>query len=122
MPVHAQARRGRTLPIRPALVGIFAVPLISLVLLWAFAADTSITNAEHAHSYQSITPRVQPVLTSLAQEQEEAYIWLATGRRAPHQPVAAAQAQTDATAATARSALESALSQFTPLAAVQLDA
>ena len=122
MPLHAQARRGRTLPIRPTLVGIFAVPLISLVLLWAFAAVTSIINAEHAHSYQSITPRVQPVLTALAQEQEETYIWLATGRRAPQGPVAAAQVETDATAATARSALESALSQFTPLAVVQLDA
>jgi signal transduction histidine kinase len=122
MPVHAQAKRGRTLPIRPTLVGIFAVPLISLVLLWGFAADTSIANAEHAHSYQSITPRVQPVLTALAQEQEQTYIWLATGRRAPQGPVAAAQAETDATAAAARSALESALSQFTPLAVVQLDA
>jgi signal transduction histidine kinase len=122
MPVHARARLRRSLPIRPTLVGIFAVPLISLALLWAFAAYTSIANATHAHSYQSIAPRVQPVLTALVQEQSDSYIWLATGRRSPPSSLAAVRATTDSTAAAARNALDTALAQFTPRASAQLDA
>jgi signal transduction histidine kinase len=122
MPVHARARLNRSFPIRPTLVGIFAVPLISLALLWAFAAYTSIANATHAHSYQSIAPQVQPALTALAREREESYIWLATGRRSAEAPLTAARAQTDSAATAARNALNTALAQFTPLAAAQLDA
>jgi signal transduction histidine kinase len=109
-------------PIRPTLVGIFAVPLISLVLLWAFAAVTSITNATHAHNYQAIAPRVQPVLAALAQEREESYIWLATAGRGAQGPLKSSRAQTSEAAAAARSALDSVLAQFTPLAATQLRA
>src|SRR5579859_6119629 len=120
MPAHTQGRQGRSLPIRPTLVGIFTVPLISLVLLWAFAAVTSITNATHAHGYQAIAPRVQPVLAALAQEREESYIWLATAGRSPRVRLESSRAQTTGAAAAARSALDSVLAQYTPLAAVQL--
>jgi hypothetical protein len=63
MPVHARERPNRSLPIRPTLVGICTVPLVSLMPLWTFAAYGSIVNATHAHSYRDITPQVAPALT-----------------------------------------------------------
>jgi len=120
MPVHARARLIRSLPIRPTLVGIFTVPLVSLVLLWAFAAYASIANASHAHGYRDIAPQVASALTGLAVEREQSYVWLIADRRPAEEPLAASRIQTDKAVTVARAALNSVLAQFTPLGAVQL--
>jgi len=122
MPVHARERLNRSLPIRPTLVGICTVPLVSLMLLWTFAAYGSIVNATHAHSYRDITPQVAPALTELAVEREQSYVWLTADRRSAEAPLAASRIATDKAVTAARAALNSVLAQFTPLAAVQLNA
>jgi signal transduction histidine kinase len=121
MPVHARARLNRSLPIRPTLVGIFTVPLISLVLLWTFAAYASIANAAHAHGYRNVAPQVASALTGLAVEREQSYIWLTADRRSAEAPLAASRVQTDKAVTEARAALNSVLAQYTQLAAVQLN-
>jgi len=120
MPVHARARLNRSLPIRPTLVGIFTVPLISLVLLWTFAAYASFVNASHAHGYRDIAPQVAPALTGLAVEREQSYVWLIADRRPAEAPLVASRIQADRAVTEARAALNSVSAQFTPLAAVQL--
>jgi signal transduction histidine kinase len=122
MPVHARARLNRSLPIRPTLVGICTVPLISLMLLWTFAAYASIVNASHAHGYRDTAPQVAPALTGLAVEREQSYVWLTADRRSAEAPLAASRIATDKAVTVARAALNSVLGQFTPLAAVQLNA
>jgi signal transduction histidine kinase len=119
MPAHSRA--ARSLPIRPTLIGMFTVPLISLVALWVFAATTSINNATHEHSYRTIAPRVQPLLIGLSQERGQSYLWLITGRRSPKAPVDGTRVQTDKAVSGARMALDSIRGELTSQASTQLD-
>ena len=41
----------RSWPIRLFLIGMFAVPLVSLVGLWAFAASVTVPDAVSDHNY-----------------------------------------------------------------------
>jgi signal transduction histidine kinase len=77
----------RSRPIRLFLVIMFAVPLLSLIGLWAFAASITVPQAIADHQYNVnstavIGPAVGALTNGLPAEQEETYIWLLSGRQA----------------------------------------
>ncbi len=78
----------RSRPIRLFLITMFAVPLVSLVGLWAFAASITVPGAISDHNYNAssvaITSSDVATLTvQLPTEQQETYVWLLSGRKAP---------------------------------------
>jgi signal transduction histidine kinase len=78
----------RSRPIRLFLLTMFAVPLVSLVGLWAFAASVTVPGAikDHNYSVNSValtSPTVATLTTTLPTEQAETYIWLLSERKAP---------------------------------------
>src|ERR1700722_12051759 len=78
----------RSRPIRLFLVIMFAVPLLSLIGLWAFAASVTVPQAiaDHQYNVNSVAvtgPAVGALTNGLPAEQEETYIWLLSGRQAP---------------------------------------
>jgi signal transduction histidine kinase len=78
----------RSRPIRLFLVIMFAVPLVSLVGLWAFAASITVPEAISDHNYNAtgaaVTgPDVATLTIGLPAEQQETYLWLLSGRQAP---------------------------------------
>jgi signal transduction histidine kinase len=77
----------RSRPVRLFLISMFAVPLLSLVGLWAFATSITVPQAIADHQYyvtsQAVTgPAVGALTNGLPAEQEETYIWLLSGRQA----------------------------------------
>src|SRR5258708_2464831 len=82
-------RPGRSLPqrsrtIRLFLIGMIAVPLVSLVALYAFSAFLTVPNAIQDHNYNTsssaeTTPAVTSLSVDLPQERAYTYIWLASG-------------------------------------------
>ena len=90
-PVRSQPVRSRPIrprPIRLILISMFAVPLLSLVGLWAFAASVTVPAAISDHNYNVTStaissPAVSTVTIQLPTEQQETYIWLLSGRQAP---------------------------------------
>ena len=108
----AVARRQiRSRPIRLLLIGTFAVPLISLVALWGFAADITLSSAIGDHNYNSanraISPAVQPLLLQLATEREETYAWQISGGRASKAALDATRQHTDEAVAGAKRGYQS---------------
>src|ERR1700759_2443518 len=84
----------RSRPIRLFLVIMFAVPLLSLIGLWAFAASITVPQAiaDHQYNVNSVAvtgPAVGALTNGLPAEQEETYIWLLSGRQAPQTTLAA---------------------------------
>jgi signal transduction histidine kinase len=78
----------RSWPIRLFLIGMFAVPLVSLIGLWAFAASVTVPEAVSDHNYNvsglvTTSPDVAAVTIQVPTEQHETYLWLLSGRRAP---------------------------------------
>ena len=78
----------RSRPIRLFLVIMFAVPLVSLIGLWAFAASITVPEAISDHNYNAtgaaVTgPDVATLTIGLPAEQQETYLWLLSGRQAP---------------------------------------
>jgi signal transduction histidine kinase len=78
----------RSRPIRLFLISMFAVPLVSLVALWAFAASVTVPAAISDHNYNvnsvALTgPDIATLTTLLPTEQAQTYIWLLSGRQAP---------------------------------------
>jgi len=77
----------RSRPVRLFLISMFAVPLLSLIGLWAFATSLTVPQAIADHQYsvnsKAVTgPAVGALTTGLPAEQEETYIWLLSGRQA----------------------------------------
>src|SRR5512146_1741118 len=77
----------RSRPVRLFLISMFAVPLLSLVGLWAFATSITVPQAIADHQYyvnsEAVTgPAVGALTNGLPAEQEETYIWLLSGRQA----------------------------------------
>ena len=77
----------RSWPIRLFLIGMFAVPLVSLIGLWAFAASVTVPDAVSDHNYNvsglaTTSPDVAALTIQLPTEQHETYLWLLSGRRA----------------------------------------
>jgi signal transduction histidine kinase len=77
----------RSRPVRLFLIVMFAVPLVSLVGLWAFAASITVPQAiaNHQYNVNSVTvtgPAIGALTNALPAEQAETYIWLLSGRPA----------------------------------------
>jgi signal transduction histidine kinase len=78
----------RSRPIRLFLISMFAVPLLSLIGLWAFAASITVPSAISDHNYNvssvALTgPDIGTLTNQLPTEQQETYLWLLSGGRAP---------------------------------------
>jgi hypothetical protein len=111
-------RQTRSRPIRLLLTGMFAVPLISLVALWGFAADVTLSGAIRDHDYSSsdraIGPTLQPLLIQLSAERGQTYTWLITGHRSPSATLDATRHQTDQAVARVRIGFDSVRTVLTP--------
>src|SRR3984885_2603642 len=86
----------RSWPIRLFLIGMFAVPLVSLIGLWAFAASVTVPEAVSDHNYNAsgtvtTSPDVATLTVELPAEQHQTYLWLLSGRRAAKSSLTAAR-------------------------------
>jgi signal transduction histidine kinase len=101
----------RSRPIRLFLITMFAVPLVSLAALWAFAASITVRTAVSDHTYNAsvtaLTTAIEPLTIELPAEREASYLWLISGRRSAEAPVLATRKLVDGAIPTARSALQS---------------
>ncbi len=108
----------RSRPIRLFLSVMLAVPLASLVALWAFAASTTVRGAISDHDYNSgataITFGVAPLQLGLPAERQESYLWLISGRKSSEVPLLATRKLVDSAVTSAKSALEPELSLLSP--------
>jgi len=101
----------RSRPIRLFLIAMLAVPLASLVALWAFAASITVRGAISDHTYNSsvttLTTAMEPLTIELPAEREASYLWLIGDRRSSEAPLLAARKLVDGAIPAARSALQS---------------
>jgi signal transduction histidine kinase len=85
----------RSRPIRVFLISMFAVPLVSLLALWGFAASITVSNAISDHEYNvsaaAIASGVEGLLIGLPQERVQSYLWLTSGRTTPKVSLLAAR-------------------------------
>jgi len=99
----------RSRPIRLFLISMFAVPLVSLVALWGFAASITVRNAISDHEYNvsaaAINSGVRALTVALPQERVQSYLWLISGRTASNASVLAARKAVDQGIPAARAAL-----------------
>jgi hypothetical protein len=76
----AVKRPVRSRPIRVFLISMFAVPLVSLLALYGFAASITISNAISDHEYNvsaaALTSGVRGLVIGLPQERVQSYFWL----------------------------------------------
>jgi signal transduction histidine kinase len=100
----------RSRPIRRFLIIMFAVPLLSLVGLWAFAASITVRGAISDHTYNTsvtaVTAAVEPLTLELPAEREASYLWLISGRTSSEAPLLATRRLVDSAIPAARSSLE----------------
>ena len=79
----AVKRPVRSRPIRVFLISMFAVPLVSLLALWGFAASITVSNAISDHEYNvsatAIASGVRSLIVELPQERVQSYLWLLSG-------------------------------------------
>jgi signal transduction histidine kinase len=119
-------RPGRSRPIRLFLITMFAVPLVSLVALYAYAASTTIANAVIDQQYNSgvkvVTSGFGQLTAGLPQEQAATYVWLSTGRRIPNASMLAARKIVDAGFVTAQNVMRPVQGDETPHARAAQDA
>ena len=70
----------RSRPIRVFLIGMLAVPLISLLALWGFAASITVSSAISDHEYNvsaaALVSGVRGLIIGLPQERVQSYLWL----------------------------------------------
>src|SRR5260370_32740226 len=82
-----RTRRTRTRSVRLALTIMLAVPLTSLVALWAFAAVTALSSALQQARTESVNSNVVPaapdLLNRLDLERAQSFVWLSADRRNP---------------------------------------
>src|SRR6202044_482433 len=94
-------RRKRQRSIRVLLAAIFIVPLVSLTVLWAFAASVTVSSAIKEHNFKAENTlyggSAQGLGTQLGEERLIAYEYLSSGRRMPEQALQAQFAKTQAT-------------------------
>src|SRR6185437_12369627 len=78
-------RRVRSRPIRLFLIGMLAVPLISVVGLWVFATVITVRSAISNHNYNSdsraITSKGELLSVGLTEERAQTYLWLAADKK-----------------------------------------
>jgi signal transduction histidine kinase len=117
-------RPTRSRPIRLTLIGMFAVPLVSLVALWGFAAGITVNSAVIDQHYDStnktIDPGIEALSAALPTERGLSYVWLITGRTTPETQVEASRVRTNAAAKEVITALNSVRHYLNPAGSVQL--
>src|SRR5580700_2084651 len=101
----------RSRPIRLFLIIMLAVPLVSLVALWAFAASITVRNAISDHTYNTsvttLTTALEPLTIELPAERDASYVWLISGRSSSDASLLATRKLVDEGIPAARSALQS---------------
>jgi signal transduction histidine kinase len=119
-------RPARSRPIRLFLISMFAVPLVSLVALYAYAASTTIANAVIDQKYNEgvkiVATGFGELTQGLPQEQAATYVWLSSGRTVPNASMLAARKTVDAGFVTARNVMTPVQGQETPHARAAQDA
>ena len=99
----------RSRPIRVFLIGMLAVPLVSLVALWGFAASITVRSAISDHEYNvsaaALVSGVRGLIIGLPQERVQSYLWLISDRTASKASVLAARHLVDQEIPAVRAAL-----------------
>jgi len=102
-------RRVQSRSLRTFLIAMIAVPLVSLLALWGFAASITVSAAikDQAYTASSGTTNagVYGLVSELPQERAATYLWLLSGRRSPRAPLLAARKLVDQAVPPARTAL-----------------
>jgi signal transduction histidine kinase len=105
----AVKRPVRSRPIRVFLISMFAVPLVSLLVLYGFAASITIRNAISDHQYNvsasAIASGVRGLTIGLPQERVQSYLWLVGGGTAPRTSMLTARKTVDQGIPAVRNAL-----------------
>jgi signal transduction histidine kinase len=105
----AVKRPVRSRPIRVFLISMFAVPLISLLALWGFAASITVSNAISDHRYNAsataIASGVRSLTVELPQERVQSYLWLLGGRTSSNASMLATRKAVDKGIPVVRAAL-----------------
>jgi signal transduction histidine kinase len=129
-------RPARSRPIRLFLIAMLAVPLVSLVALWAFAASITVRGAISDHTYNtsvtSLTTAMEPLTIELPAEREASYLWLIGNRRSSEAsllatrrivdgaiPAASSTLQTGSLFADSRSAINALFAQLAQLGRIR---
>ncbi len=99
----------RSRPVRLFLISMFAVPLVSLLALWGFAASITVSSAISDHEYNvsstAINSGVRGLTIGLPQERVQSYLWLISDRKAPEASLLATRKLVDKGIPVARAAL-----------------
>src|SRR5579862_2018280 len=102
-------RRVHSRSLRTFLIAMIAVPLVSLLALWGFAASITVSAAVKDQAYnkssQTTNAGVYGLVSELPQERAQTYVWLLSGQRAPRAPMLAARKLVDQAVPPARTAL-----------------
>ncbi|HEX3963464.1 MAG TPA: nitrate- and nitrite sensing domain-containing protein, partial [Trebonia sp.] len=102
-------RRVQSRPIRLFLIGMLAVPLVSLLALWGFAASSTVsaalTDADYSSNTTATNAGVYLLIAELPQERQDTYLWLLSGRRTSRAPLLSARALVDKALPPAKAAL-----------------
>jgi signal transduction histidine kinase len=102
-------RRVQSRPIRLFLIGMLAVPLVSLLALWGFAASSTVsaalTDADYSSNTTATNAGVYLLIAELPQERQDTYLWLLSGRRSSRAPLLSARALVDKALPPAKAAL-----------------
>src|SRR6201987_221779 len=85
----------RPRPIRVFLIGMFAVPLVSLLALYGFVASITVSNAISDHEYNvsaaALVSGVRGLIIGLPQERGRSYLWLVSDGTTPKASLIAAR-------------------------------
>ena len=85
---------------RFTLAGLLVVPLVSLVVLWAFAASITLGNALHEHNYNRLitlsSAPTDKLVNQVAQERQQTFTWLSTDPRPTETVLNASRNRTNA--------------------------
>ncbi|NVI90176.1 nitrate- and nitrite sensing domain-containing protein [Actinomadura sp. BRA 177] len=102
-------RRRRS--IRFSLFGLIIIPLISLITLWAFAAQSTAAKAVNQRDLDTTNEiyggAAQPMLVTLAQERQESVTWLSRTGRLPRTSLDAVRKKMDGTIVQMNEAVDS---------------
>jgi signal transduction histidine kinase len=105
----AVKRPVRSRPIRVFLISMFAVPLVSLLALYGFAASITVSNAISDHQYnvaaKAIASGVEGLIVGLPQERVQSYLWLIGGGTGPNTSMLEARNKVDREIPAVRAAL-----------------
>jgi signal transduction histidine kinase len=119
-------RPGRSRPIRLFLISMFAVPLVSLLALYGYAASTTIANAvvdqQYNQGVKTITDGFGELTQGLPAEQAATYVWLSSGRTTSNASMLAARKTVDAGFLAAKNVIAPVQGQEAPQALAAQDA